>query len=233
MFATSLLAGLRRGEATALMWDRLDWKNGAIRIDRALRRQAQDIDERTGAPSGPILRQAVNFPKGDRVREVPMSDQLIHILRPQYDQRDTTPAARPFVWPSEGGGLKEDTRVRNAFQNLCKWLDILAKAAPIAQEDRIVFKRTRWSRVNEILLAMIENPALRIPDVFDRLDYRDTRNSFSSYLNELSLPHATHQQIMGHGPKDVTGTYYTRVTSRAFQEARQKISSGWSLAPSS
>jgi integrase len=229
MFATSLLSGLRRGEAMAFMWDRIDWANGAIRVDRAMRRKAQDINERTGVPSGPVLRQAVNFPKGDRLREVPMSDQLIAILQPLYEQRKMNPTGRPFIWPGETDSLKEDTRVQLAFRNLCKWLDFLAKAVPLQATNTVEPALTRWSRVNEIARLMVKNPGLRIPDVFDRLDYRDTRNSFSSYLNELGLPQATHQQIMGHGPIGVTGTFYTRVTSKAFQDAREKISSGWSL----
>ncbi len=227
MFATSLLAGLRRGEARALMWDRIDWDNGAIRIDRAMRRGSKDINERTGAYEGEVLRMAVGLPKGDKIREVPLSDQLRAILEPLYEARDKDVQGRPFVFPNEFGGMREDTRVHNAFKNLCKWMHELVKDVPMNAKPDRELPRSRWSRFNAVAAEMLESPEFRLPDIFDRLDYRDSRNSFSSYLNELGIPQATHQQIMGHGAHDVTGTFYTRITSRAFQDARERMSLGW------
>ncbi|MDO8655353.1 MAG: hypothetical protein Q7R48_02955, partial [bacterium] len=229
MFAVSLLAGLRRGEVIALMHDRIDWDNGAIRVDRAMRREAQEIDERLGVPVGPILRFAVNLPKGDRIREVPLSDQLAAILSPLCQHRHAAEAQHAFLWPEAGGRMKDDSRVQRAFGNFRKWMSLLAKAAPNNGKELPDLPRSRWSRINAIVELLRCNPGNRIPDIFDRLDYRDSRNSFSSYLNELGIPQATHQQIMGHGPKDVTGTFYTRITSRAFQDARSRLSAGWEI----
>lgn len=229
MFATALLSGLRHGEVMALKGDRLDFANGAIRVDRALRRNAQDYDEALGRPSGPVLRQAVGLPKGDRLREVPMSDQLGTLLRKVIADRGNTSG---LLWPGANGRPKEENRFNTSFRTLCRWLDVLAKAVPLSTCQGGVPNLTRWSRLNAIIEEMHACPELRIPDIFDLMDFRDTRNSFSSYLNEVAVPHATHQQIMGHGStSDVTLSYYTRVTSIAFKRARLAIAEGWSPHP--
>lgn len=215
MFATSLLSGLREGEVVALMANRIDFKKGVITVDRALKLKAQDVDDESGVPKGPILRVALGLPKKNKTRVVPLSDQLASILQPLVEQTDMT-LARPFLWANASGGMKELNRFHNGFKTLRKRLDLLAN-----------LKEDRWSVFNALVDEHRADSSLRIPKIFDRLDFRDTRNSFASYANEVGIPQATREAILGHS-KGVTNVTYTDITERAMDDARERLSSGWS-----
>ncbi len=214
MFATSLLGGLREGEVMALMANRIDWKHKMITVDRAFRLDAQDIDDETGLPTGPIIRMALGLPKNDKTRVVPMSDQLATILKPLCDGADLN-SARPYLWPNKFGSMKEPNRFQKSWQTLRKRLDLLAKLS----DDR-------WSKFNAIVAELRDDEALRLPDVFHRMDYRDTRNTFASYANEAGVSQATREAILGH-LKGVTNLSYTDMTRRALDDAQERLSNGW------
>lgn len=221
-FLISLFGGLRLGEVIALCRDQIDFANGVIHVDRALGEKDQEIrDPRKKdargrmIPEGEIQRIAVNLPKGDKVRIVPMSDQLAAIIRPFYDRPGVQGAKWDFLFPSEHGGMKEQTLQARGFATLCKRLDELAK-----HESKTGRGWPRNPLVEEF-------SAIELPDVWDMIDFRDTRNSFASYAEEVRIPQATREAILGHGAKGITNRSYTDVTSKLLQDARKQLSKGW------
>jgi len=221
-FLTSLFGGLRLGEVMALCVDQIDFEHGIIIVDRAMREQDQDIlDPRKRdargrmMPEGPVRRIAVNLPKGDKVRLVPMSDQLAAILRPWTKKPKIDGARWHFLFPSENGTMREQTRQTLAFATLCKRMGELASRESLTGRG--------WAR-NPLIQ---EFRSVALPEVWDVIVYRDTRNSFSSYAEEVGVPQATREAIMGHGAIGVTNRFYTDVTSKLLQDARQLLTQGW------
>jgi integrase len=237
MFLTSLLSGMREGEVVALCRDQLDFKNGAIVVDRAMRRTARAIDPQTRREMGPVLRQAMNLPKGgtptnDKTRVVPMSDQLADLLGPVWKRSNPAGGDWDLMWPSAAGTLREMALFRNVWGTLKKRLGEIAVLAPIDHDAALwpeIPKRRGWTH-NPLVEEARRDPRLRLPDVFGDIDYRDTRNSFASYTNELGLSQATREHVLGHGG-GLTNTVYTEITSRAFQDARKRLSRGWKPLP--
>lgn len=215
VFLTSLLSGLRAGEVLALCRDQIDFRTGIITVDRAVREKAQELDPVTMRPSGPVHRFAVNLPKGDKVRLVPMSDHLVPILKPLCTGSKPSGAAWDLLFPNDQGGLKEERRVQLAFATMCKRLGELAKHERIGG---------RGLPSNPL---MDEFAGIDLPDVWTTIVFRDTRNSFASYAEEVGIPQATREAILGHGPRGVTNKAYTDVTSKGLQEARKRLSKGW------
>ena len=233
MFLTSLLSGLREGETMALCRDQLDFENGAILVDRALRRESRSLDPKTRREVAPTQRQAIHLPKGGtllnlRHRVVPMSDQLAAILRPLYAAPGIKGADWDLLWPSATGTLKEHSRFRRAWSTLCSRLQEVAELAALDNEGAwpTVPTRRGWAR-NPVIFEARSDPTLRIPKLFGDIDFRDTRNSFASYMNECNLSQATREHILGHGGGNLTNSVYTAVTELAFQDARKRLSSGW------
>lgn len=236
MFLTSLLSGLRLGETMALCRDQLDFEHGAILVDRAMRRHSRAIDPKTRLETGSVLRQAVHYPKcgtphNQRARVVPMADALVTLLQRTCERTRTSSSGWDLLWPSESGGLRENARFRTAWVTLRERLHELATLAPLRQSDDVwpeIPKRRGWSH-NPLVAEARARPELRLPDVFAEIDFRDTRNSFASYMNELGLSQATREHFLGHGGGGLTNTVYTVVTSGAFQDARHRMSKGWRL----
>lgn len=86
MLATFLLAGLRLSEQMALTREQLNFGQGLIYIDRAVRLRKDGS-------------QYIGLPKGDKVRTVVMCPTLKHALCAIAS--DMAPDA--FLWPSEAG----------------------------------------------------------------------------------------------------------------------------------
>ena len=233
MFLTSLLSGLREGEVMGLCRDQLDFKHGAMVVDRALRRKAHAIDPKTRLEGGPVLRQAMNLPKGGtptnpKIRIVPMSDHLAEILQPVADASGFNGAAWDLLWPSEEGTLRELSRFRSVLRTLLQRLNEIATLAPLRHSGSSwpdVPKRQGWVR-NPVIAEARRTPRLRLPDVFGGFEFRDTRSSFASYMNEVNLSQATREHILGHA-NGLTNFTYTEVTTRAFQDARDRLTNGW------
>jgi integrase len=235
MFLTSLFAGLREGEVMALCRDQLDFKNGAIVIDRALRRDSRAIDPKTRLEFGAVVPQAMNLPKGgsptrNKTRVVPMSDQLAEILEKVFERRGALNSEWDLLWPSQKGDMRALGRFRHAWGTLRARLHEVAIYAPLVHEGGKwpeVPKRQGWPRNSYIDVARADAQR-RLPDIFANIDFRDTRNSFASYMNELDLSQATREHILGHGG-GLTNTVYTVITSAAHQNARQRITNGWAV----
>lgn len=233
MFMTSLLCGIREGEAMALCRDQVDFKNGAILIDRALRRTSRAIDPRTRLEVGPVLRQAMNYPKSGtqanpRPRIVPMSDQLAELLKPICQRKGVAGADWDLLWPSATGTLREVARFKNVWGNLVKRLREVTALAPLGNSNGPwpeILKVQGWLH-NPLIEEARANPKLRLPDIFGEFDFRDTRSSFASYMNEVNLSQATREHILGHS-NGLTNFVYTEVTSKAFQDARKRLTKGW------
>lgn len=233
-FLTGLFSGMREGEIFALCVDQVDFDRGAIFVDRALRRDHRAIDPKTRLEFGPVLDQAMNYPKKgsatiNKTRVIPMSDQLAAILREAIENRQVKPTGGwDLIWPNRNGEFREYTRFRTAWATLTKRLGEVATFAPLAGAAGLwpeVPKQRGWKRNSMINIAR-KNSKLRLPDIFTDIDFRDTRNSFSSYMNEIGVPQATREKIMGHAG-GLTNTVYTEVTSGAFQDARKRLTEGW------
>ena len=234
VFLTSMLSGLREGEVLALCRDQLDFDNGAIIVDRALRRDSREINPRTRLETGPVLRQAMSFPKGgsptnDKTRVVPMSDQLATLLKERLDSAKHNPGGWELLWPAESGKLRELTRFRTAWTTLRDRLNELARLAPLnhRSEDWPEIPRRQGWQKNHVVAFARDDARFRLPNIFGDIDFRDTRNSFASYMNEVGISQATREHILGHGG-GLTNTVYTVVTSTAFQDARERLTNGWS-----
>lgn len=70
---------------------------------------------------------------------------------------------------------------------------------------------------------------MQFPPLFADIDFRDTRNSFASYMNERNISQATRGHILGHGGGSLTNNVYTVVTTTDFQDARKRLTDGWKL----
>jgi len=232
MFLTSLLSGLREGEVIALCVDQIDFKNGAITVDRALRRDSREIDPKTRLEYGSVCKQAVNFPKkgtavNSKTRIVPMSDQLAQILRQAINRPRTNSGNWDFIWPSSNGKLRQISRFANSWNTLRERLNETAVHAPLDQDcDWPEMPKGRGRKQNKLILEARENSQLRLPDIFGDIDFRDTRSSFGSFINQLGISQATREHILGHAG-GLTNTVYTVVTTREFQAVRRKLSGGW------
>ena len=181
-FLISLLGGLRLGEVMALCRGQIDFEHGLIHVDRAMREKDQEIlDPRKRdakgrmMPEGEVRRVAVNLPKGDKIRLVPLSDQLAAIIRPFYDRPKVAGAKWDFLFPSAKGDMREQTRQAHGFGTLCKRLDEIAK-----QESR----GGRGWAANAITYEFEKG---ELPDIWDVIVFRDTRNSFASYAEEVGI----------------------------------------------
>lgn len=214
MFATSLLAGLREAEVLALMANRIDWNKKIITVDRAMRQYAQDVDDETGLPEGPVKSVALGLPKNEKTRIVPISAQLEEVLRPAWERANRS-CPRPFLWASSAGTMREKTLFQKAFKVLRGRLDNLAELRDI-----------RWKRFNQLVAELKEDETRRLPKLFGRLKFRDTRNSFASYSNEVRVTQATRELILGHA-RGVTNVRYTVATGKALDDARVRLSNGW------
>ena len=233
MFLTSLLCGLREGETMALCRDQLDFEHGAILIDRALRRNSKGLDPKTRREVEPVRRQAMHLPKGGtltnpRHRVVPMPEQLASILRPAHAKPGVEGAEWDLLWPSANGNLKEHSRFRRAWSTLCKRLQEVGELAAIDQNGPWSdVPRGRGWKANQVVGEAREDPRLRFPALFSDIDFRDTRNSFASYMNECNISQATREHILGHGGGNLTNSVYTVVTGTAFQDAKRRLTAGW------
>jgi len=234
VFLTALLSGLRQGEVLALCSDQIDLDAKAITVDRAMRRNSRALDPKTRKEVGSILRQAIHFPKGGTIsnpktRVVPISDQLAKILRVAMETHSTQGNTWNLVWPSETGTLKQLTRFRQGLAVLLERLQEIATLAPIEQVEAWpeIPKRRGW-QLNPVVNEARENSDIRLPPLFTDLVFRDTRSSFASYMNEVGLPQATREHILGHA-NGLTNFTYTEVTTTAFREAQVRLSNGWNL----
>jgi len=215
MFQIALLSGMRQGEILALMGKKIDLDRKAVLVDRALARNARNVDE-YGVPYGKPEAQALSFPKGGnqadpKARWVAIPDQLIPVLQRLKECNEG------LVFGTDDDKLKQGVRFHNAWSTLRSRLIDIVKG----EETR----RKATQTVIEVLKA--EN--IKLPDVWTRIDFRDTRNSFASYAAEVGIPEPTRMALMGHTGSSVTFKSYTALTNRAFIDAQKRLTDGLSL----
>lgn len=220
----SLLNGWREGEMLAAAWTDIDFTNGAIYVRRAQASPGKDVDDETNQPYGPTKPVALSYPKGGtpenpRMRVIPMSEQAREILLRMKEERDLLPPTakgkRDYLFPSFTGEMISSDNHERPFKTMRKRLSEVVEG-----------EKHRFGRMNEII-AIVQEKGIELPAYLTRMLWRDTRNSFQSYMTEVRIPDDERRSYMGHGAVDVTGKHYHVVTSRAFQEARRQISGGW------
>lgn len=112
--ATLLLAGLRLGEIMALTRGQLDFENGTIRIDRAVRLSYGG-------------KQSVGLPKKDRVRRVIMCELLKEILEPFVAELEPD----RYLWSAETENKPRMKKVvYNYWQSIITATSIPAEMSP-------------------------------------------------------------------------------------------------------
>lgn len=234
IFLTALLSGLREGEVLALCRDQVDLEARALVVDRALRRTSRALNPETRLETGPILRQAIHLPKGGtptnpKTRIVPICNQLVPILERATASRPPKTDGWDLIWPGETGKLRELSRFRQGVSLLFERLQEIALLAPSRHPQGEPWpelpKRRGWER-SPLVSEARERPELRLPPIFSKIVFRDTRSSFASYMNEVGLPQATREHVLGHA-NGLTNFTYTDVTTTAFQQAVKRLSEGW------
>lgn len=105
---TLLYTGMRMGEALALLWSDVDFKNGVIRIHKAL-----EFDK-----SKPKNKD----PKTERgFREIPMNDDLLDYLKKR--KRETKQKKSLYVFYGHAGGLMGQTEIKRIWRKARKRID--------------------------------------------------------------------------------------------------------------
>ena len=234
MFSTGLLSGLRPGEIMALCEDQLDFKNGSILVDRAMRKYSKTLDPKTRRESGDIKLQAMHLPKGGtladpRFRYVPMSDQLSEILQDVVKRKGKQIGEWNLLWPSATGEIRDQSHFKSAWKTLKDRLHEIALYAPIEGEVREEIPTQRGVKQNCYILQARRNEVIRLPNIFDSMIFRDSRNSFASYALEVGIDQSLRQRVLGHKSKGVTETHYTETTAVAFRDMKDRLSRGWTL----
>ncbi len=215
MFTIGMLTGMRHGEVMALRGKRIDLEKKAVLVDRALRRHARHVDE-DGVPYGDVVPQALSYPKRGtqaepRYRWVAVPDQLLPIMKRLKENGDG------LVFGTADGKLKQAANFRIAWTTLCSRMTLVAKGEKTDNKD-----------LNSVI-TLAKQRKIHLPNVWDKIVFRDTRNSFASYAAEVGIPEPTRMGLMGHTGDTVTFKSYTDITTQAFKDAQRRLSGGWKL----
>jgi len=222
MWLTALFTGLRFGETVPLSLEQIDLEKGVLLVDRAMRVDHREIPAGTWQEVGDIKSWALHLPKGGRpdpdprerrVRRVPISDQAKAVLAPIVERAKAS--GSQLLWPDDLGQPKAKKNVLLAFETLTERLAEVAKGSEV----------TRRGRARNIVIEETQRLGIALPDAFDNLIFRDSRNSFTTLCNELAMTDATRDAIMGHLPKGVGAKHYIEITDAALEGARKLLSS--------
>lgn len=214
VFTLSLLTGMREGESMALRGHCINLERKAVLVNRSWSRKARNVDE-SGVPYGEVVTPALSFLKerdqfdsGDHWKAIP--DPLLPLMTRLKDA-----AGNGLVFCTADGKLKEPTRFYEAFDTLRNRLDEVAKG-----------EKTRWSLRNEVI-EELRDAGVKLPDIWEAIVFRDTRNSFASYAAEVKIPEAIRMALMGHKGETVIMIKYTDLTTKGFLSAQEALSGGW------
>lgn len=137
-------AGLRQGEVLGFAPEDIDEAAGLLHIRRQVQRDG----------SRPYLK----LPKGDKERDVPLSDGLLARLRAYMEQFEPVEVTLPWIGPGGPGGQDEKvttrllvtTRFRNAVDgsswDLDSWKPALGRAGIIPNQGHAVRRATASHR---------------------------------------------------------------------------------------
>jgi integrase len=212
-FTLALLTGMRQGEVLGLRGTSIDLRQKAILVDRAVARNARELDE-DGLPHGESKPLALSYPKGGtpddpRARFVAIPDQLLPLAARLKEQ------GGGLLFGSEDGKPKQPARFQTAWDTLRSRLGDVRRA-----------EATRWKALNAVIDSAAQKTR-KLPDVWEKIDFRDTRNAFASFAAERGIPEPTRMALMGHLGSTVTFRSYTDLTTKAFQDAQRRLSKGW------
>jgi integrase len=132
--ATLLLAGIRLGEIMALTRGQLDFENGTIRIDRAVRLSYGG-------------KQSVGLPKKDRVRRVIMCDLLKEILEPFVAELEPD----RYLWSAE---TENKPRMKKVVYN--DWQSIITATSLPAEMSPHDCRLTHINLIEKLMLEVSE-----------------------------------------------------------------------------
>jgi integrase len=190
MFQIGLLTGMREGEILALRGSCIDLDRKAILVNRALARKSRSLDER-GIPYGEVRPQGIWFPKGGssqnpKARYVPLPNQLL----PTMDRLASTTDG--LIFGTKDGKLKQLARFRTA------WATMTRRLSEVSAHNR-----TTSNAVNEVI-NLVQRAKVQLPNCWEVITFRDSRNSFASYAAEVGVPEPTRMALMGHEGACVT-----------------------------
>lgn len=113
------LTGLRRGEALALTWERVDLDAGVLRVAATIGRVGREL--------------VITEPKTVRSRRaVPLSPALVALLREHRATQDAEREAAGGAWPDTGLMFTTDRGTPVDPRNLLRTVEVAAKAAGVS-----------------------------------------------------------------------------------------------------
>jgi integrase len=156
--------GMRPGEAAGLHWNRVDLERGVVRV-------VETYDPEEGG-------QVKAYPKGKKVRDVPIAPDLLDVLREERKRRIDTLMA----------GCGVEHRVGKCRSSLVLTTET-GKPLRVGNFDTRVFK-----------------PALEHAGVGHARVY-DLRHTYASWLLQQGIPLAVVGQLLGHVSSQTTQIY--------------------------
>ena len=167
LYAVALAMGLRQGEALGLTWDRIDFSNRSVRIDRQLQRRDTRL-------------QLVELKTVQSVRTLPMPDSIAGILDShklaQADERELAGSRwneTGLVFTTSIGTGLEGPAVTKAFQRLL-------------QDAGLQRRRFHDLRHSCATLLLVQNvPPRVVMEILGHSQISMTMNTYSHVLPSL------------------------------------------------
>jgi integrase len=158
--------GLRPGEAAGLHWNRVDLERGILRV-------VETFDEANGGIKA--------YPKGKRVRDVPLTPELVTALTAERESREAA-----------GEDLRGGCGVEHRT-GTCR------SALVLHSEGGSVLRFSNWA-------YRAFKPALLAAEVGHARPY-DLRHTFASWKLQAGVPLAEVGKLMGHQSPQTTAIY--------------------------
>lgn len=158
--------GMRPGEAAGLHWNRVDLDRGVVRV-------VETFDEAAGGIKA--------YPKGKRVRDVPLTDELVDSLRAERERREA-------AGEDLRAGCSEEHRVGTCRSGLV-----------LRSEGGSVLRFSNFSYRSF-------KPAIEAAKIGHCRVY-DLRHTYASWLLQAGVPLAEVGRLMGHLSTQTTAIY--------------------------
>lgn len=200
---TLLGTGMRVGEALALTWNDLDFKNREISINKTLV-YIKDKDSK---------KHCFKFqtPKSETSkRKIPMQSEVENALKRQKLYQNKLRLYMGNEWqPVDGFSDIVFTGMTGKPRQVCDIQSVLNKVVAEINAD-------------EVALAEKEH---RQPTVMEHIHPHALRHSFATRCFELDVPPKTVQQFLGHSSIQMTMDLYTHVSEEKKRKDIQKLDS--------